>query len=436
MAGYSKRKFAYAIFGIAMFLELAMQTFWRNQFGPYWSPAVWLIAGLSVAGAALWLFSRTDHAPALPAKAPMLPFWGQCLAIAVLFLACCTFVLFQIWPVFDEFPIDPLQSDVIPSMEIYVKRLLGGEKVYRTLHFPGWDVEPTYFTMNWLPYVVPELLKIDYRWLPLGIFYGMTGIFVGRMLWQRRPIGEVALKTVLPFGALWLLIREDRHIFGHSVELTAVGFYLFLALTLFHRRTWLMALGIVPCLLSRYAFTFWLPAYFAMIWIAKGFGPAFRTGLYTLLGVVLLYIIPFWMKDPGILTRGLDYYEKTAIGQWQTQPWQEPGQKPFHLNRGLSFSLVFFDYWPGALEDKIAAARKVQFWVCLIAAAGMLIGFYFWKKRGLKPEHFGLVSLKAYLVLFYGFLHVPFSYLFLVPLFMSLPLLFEVGREKSNLPPG
>lgn len=217
-----------------------------------------------MAASALWLFSgKNADPPPLAAKA--LPPWARIALISALYLACCLFVLFRIWPVFDEFPVDPFQSDVIPSMEIYVKRLLSGETVYTTLHFPNWEVEPTYFTMNWLPYVIPELLKIDYRWLALGSFYGMVGIFSGRMLWQGRPLWEVALKTAFPFFALWLLVREDRFIFGHSVELTAVSYYLILALTLFHRKTWVMALGIVPCLLSRYAFTFWLPAYFVML---------------------------------------------------------------------------------------------------------------------------------------------------------------------------
>lgn len=419
-----KKKLVWAIFLIALFAELAMQTWLRKEFGAFWSPFVWLVAGLVVAGSAFWLFSRQKSEASTSSF--QFPRWAQIGVVGGVFLVGCLVTFFRIWPVFDEFPVDPLQSDVIPSLEIYVKRLLGGERVYTTLYFPTWEVEPTYFPMMWLPYVIPELLKIDYRWLSLGAFYAMVGIYAGRMLWLGRPFEEVALKTAFPFYALWLLIRDDRFIFGHSVELTAVAFYLFLALTLFHRKTWVMALGIVPCLLSRYAFTFWLPAYFAMIWIGRGFFPALRTGLYTLLGVVLLYIIPFWMKDPGILTRGLAYYEKTAIGQWQTQPWQESGQKPHHLDQGLSFSLLFYDHGPGTVEERLAANRKVQFGVCLLAAIGFLAGFYFWKKRGLDPRLYGLASLKAYLTLFYGFLYVPFSYLFLVPLFISLPLLFEL----------
>jgi len=424
MGDQAKKKLVWAIFLIALFAELAMQTWWRKELGPYWSPFVWMVAGLSVAASAFWLFSRQGKETS--PSAFDLPRWARAGIVGAVFLAGCLVTFFRVWAVFDEFPVDPLQSDVIPSLQIYVKRLLSGEPVYTTLYFPTWEVEPTYFTMNWLPYVIPEVLKIDYRWLALGAFYVLVGIYAGRMLWLGRPFWEVALKTAFPFFALLALIRHDRFIFGHSVELTAVAFYLFLALTLFHRKAWVMALGIVPCLLSRYAFTFWLPAYFVMIWIARGFAPAFRTGLYTLLGVALLYLIPFWIKDPGILTRGLAYYEKTAIGQWQTQPWQEPGQKPHHLNQGLSFSLAFYDFFPGTVEERLSATKQAQFWVCLLAAGGLLAGFYFWKKRGLDPRLYALASLKAYLTLFYAFLYVPFSYLFVVPLFFSLPLLLEL----------
>ncbi|MBK7407815.1 MAG: hypothetical protein IPJ40_06875 [Saprospirales bacterium] len=317
---------------------------------------------------------------------------------------------------------------MIPSMQYYVQRFLNGETVYAPMPFSTWTIEPPYLTMTWLPYVIPELLKIDYRWLSLGAFYGIVGIYVGRLLWQQRPLMEVVLKTMLPFVWVWLLIVFDRHIFGHSVELTIVAFYLFLALTLFHSKPWVMALGIVICLLSRYAFTFWLPAYLVMLWIGKGFKPAFATGLYTLLGVLLLYILPFWIKDPGILKRGLDYYETTAIGQWQTQPWQEPGAKPFHLDRGLSFALLFYDFGNGTAKDRLAANRSAQVWVCLLLAIGLAIGFYFWKKRGLDSRLYALGSLKAYLTIFYAFLHVPFSYLFMVPLFLSVAVLYETPR--------
>ena len=422
------------LFLSGMALELAMQTIGKLWFGPYWSPLVWLLAGLTVAGAAFWLFARQDAPGAERQKQPGMPALRAGL-VGVVYLAGCWFTLFQVWPVFDEFPIEARQSDVIPSLEIYVRRLLSGETVYQPLHFPTWTVQPTYFPMMWLPYIIPELLKIDYRWLALGAFYGMVAVYLGRLLWLGRPLPEILAKAVYPFLALYLLIRYDRFIFGHSVELTPVAYYLFLGLTLFHRRPWVVALGIIPALLSRYAFTFWLPAYMAMIWIARGFKPAFFSGLYVLLGVALIYILPFFMKDPGILTRGLEYYEATAIGQWQTQSWQSPGSKPHHLNQGLSFGLVFYDFWEGPVEERLAANRKVQLWVCLLAAVLLLVGFYFWNRNGHSPYLYGLASLKAYLTLFYGFIHVPFSYLFLVPLFLSLPLLYE-ARLFTRTDPG
>jgi len=424
-----RQRLVFVIFLGAFVLELGMQTFWKKEFGPYWSPAIWLIAGLLVAGTALWLFARPrpDKPPALSFS---LPLWAERGLVTLLYLGGCLIVLFQIWPVFDEFPIDPQQSDVIPSMEYYVRRFLNGEKVYAPMPFSTWTIEPPYLTMTWLPYTIPELLKIDYRWLALGAFYGIVAIYVGRLLWQRRPLLEVALKTVVPFFMVLVLIQHDRHIFGHSVELTIVAFYLFLALTLFHKRAWLMGFAIMICLLSRYAFTFWMPAFIFMIWIARGFKPAFATGFYVVLGVLLLYILPFWIKDPGMLSRGLDYYEKTAIGQWQTQPWQQAGEKPFHLDRGLSFSLLFYDFAEGTVEERLATNRKVQFWVCLLTAGLLLLGFYFWNKKGLSPRLYALASLKAYLAVFFSLLHVPFSYLFIVPLFLSIPLLYELPRVQ------
>ncbi|MCB9283946.1 MAG: hypothetical protein H6563_07735 [Lewinellaceae bacterium] len=425
MNRFTKQRLAYGVLLLGLFFELGFQTFLKRSLGPYWSPLVWTLAGLTVAGAGLWLFARKTPETA-PGASTTLPRWAGVAIVAAVFLAGCALTFFRVWPVFDEFPIDPNQSDVIPSMQYYVQRFLRGETVYAPMPFSTWTIQPPYLTMTWLPYTIPELLKIDYRWLALGAFYGIFGIYVGRLVVLRRSLPEIVLKTVLPFGMLWLLIVYDRYIFGHSVELTIVAFYLFLALTLFHKRPWFMAVGIVICLLSRYAFTFWLPAYLVMLWIGKGFKPAFATGLYTLLGVLLLYILPFWIKDPGILKRGLDYYEQTAIGQWQTQPWQEPGARPFHLDQGLSFAILFYDFGNGTAQDRLAANRTAQLWVCLLAAVGLAFGYYFWKKRGLDSRLYALGSLKAYLTIFYAFLHVPFSYLFMVPLFLTVAVVYEV----------
>ena len=429
----TKQRLAYGVLFLGLFLELGFQTFLKRSLGPYWSPIVWMLAGLAVAGAGLWLFARKTESPG-SFGSQALPRWAEIGIITAVFLAGCAITFFRVWPVFDEFPIDPHQSDVIPSMQYYVQRFLRGETVYAPMPFSTWTIVPPYLPMTWLPYTIAELLKIDYRWLALGAFYGIIGIYTGRMLWQRRSLPGMIGKTILPFVMLWLLIVYDRHIFGHSVELTIVAFYLFLALTLFHKRPWLMAVGIVICLLSRYAFTFWLPAYLVMLWIGKGFKPAFATGLYTLLGVLLLYILPFWIKDPGILKRGLEYYETTAIGQWQTQPWQEPGAKPFHLDRGLSFALMFYDFGDGTAEERLVANRSAQLWVCLLAAIGLVIGYYFWKKRGLDSRLYALGSLKAYLTVFYAFLHVPFSYLFMAPLFLTVALVNEVGGVQVFSP--
>ncbi|MEL6866055.1 MAG: hypothetical protein AAFP19_16630 [Bacteroidota bacterium] len=412
-----------------IYYELAMQTFKMNVYGPYDSPIVWMGAGLLTCVAAWCLLAfqpkrAVDHYP-IGRNRVLMILWGV-FALGSLLMAA------KLSAIFATYPVDAQYSDIIPSLELYVKRWMAGEKVYAPFQFPTWVVLPTYFPLLWMPYGFSEYFQIDYRWTAYIVFLLAVFLYFIRMSKFQMPIWELLIKAILPFVLINYYIVNVDKVFGHAVELLPVGFYLLLTLTLFHRSTFIMGLGILLCLLSRYAFTFWLPIYLLIFWIEKGFMPAFKVGLWVLAGVLLLYVLPFLAKDWTILTNGLAYYSKTAEGQWMIQSWQEEGQVPHHLNKGLSFAMYFYDVHEYEVMDRLAMNRKAHLVACGIAAVLLFLGYLLGRKRGLNVRLYMLVGLKFYLVIFYGFFYVPFSYLYMLPFFLSLAIVYELSFLPSR----
>ena len=413
------------LLGLGIYLELAYQTFSLGASGLHLSPIYWLLGGLLTCGGAFYLAAFSNDIPqASDSLLLRISISIICFGLGAWYIGS------WLSEVFAAYPIDPKSSDIVPSLQLYVRRWLAGETVYAPFQFPGWVVLPTYFPLLWMPYAFSEILQIDYRWTAYLVFLIALAAWNWRLIRQQVPLWELVIKVLFPFAMLHYFLLHSEKMFGFSVELLPIGFYLILALSIFHRSRWLMALGILLCLLSRYAFTFWLPVYLLLLWIERGFKTTLQVGLYTLLGVAALYIIPFLIKDPTILTNGLAYYAKTAETQWELQSWQQEGNVPYHLGRGLSFAIYFYDHHAYTVMDRLASNRKAHLLACTLAALLLLAGYFIFRKRGLNVKIYLLIGLKFYLLIFYGFFYVPFSYLYMLPFFLTIPILYSIPIAK------
>ncbi len=416
------------LFFVGLTGEVLLETFCQGCLGDYKSPVVWLLSGLlSVFAAWGLLISRPDKTPSLHKESFL---HKKTLASFTLFMCAAIFFGFQLSEIFAKFEVSQYNSDVVPSIQMYVRRLLSGEYPYTPLVFDGWTVLPTYFPMMWLPYIFSEVLNIDYRWTAYLVFLSALILYQFRMYRQDIPLVEMIIKTLLPFLILLPFTFYNEIFFGHSVELLPIGFYLFLYFGFFNKnKPLLFATGIVFCLLSRYAFTLWLPLSMLIYWNEYGFKAFFRVSLYVLMGVMIIYVIPFLSQDFSLVTNGLKYYELTAIRQWEPQAWQAVGEKPHHLFQGLSFSAWFYNNVEGDALAKMNAARTVHGIVSVGAAALLGIGYLLIKRFRTQwnIRLYLLVGLKFYLLFFYGFIYVPFSYLFVLPTLLSIGIVYEMN---------
>ncbi len=416
-----------------MLVELAMLTSWQNKYGVYNSPIVWLTSGIIFCIAAFKLIGFKK--PEIPKSLKAIKWWRYLIVFSI-FAAGSIYCAYLLREVFWGYPIDAKASDIIPSLEMYVQRFLSGETIYKPLQFEGYAVDPTYFPMLWAPYIFSEVLNIDYRWTAYLVFLLAIFLYNIKLIRSDAGIFEIVFKALIPFFFIYRYRLYSWGTFGYAVELLPIGFYLLLTLTIFHKNRYLMALGILLCLLSRYAFTFWLPLYLLTYWVEKGFKNVFIVSLNVAIGVLLLYVIPFLAKDWTILSKGLDYYAKTATTQWHTQSWQSGDEKPYHLSKGHSFAIYFYDFVDGDESQRLAFNKKFHIGICAFTAFLLGLGYFFYRKRGLNTKMYLLIGLKFYLIIFYGFFYVPFSYLYQLPLFLSVAILYNVplmDRKETNL---
>ncbi len=408
---------------IAITLEIGFQTWWNKQWGDYASPVVMFLAGVATCFIAYKMIAfKKESIPTDLQKENQL---RKSLVIISVFIIGVIWIGWEYQSIIDKFPVnaDGTGSDVIPSLELYVKRFLAGEYPYQPLVFDGWTVMPTYFPMMWMPYSFSEILNIDYRWTAYLVFLIPLLIFQLQMRKQKISLVEIAIKCIFPFVILYLYIYHFDHLMGYGVELMPIGLYFLLLLSLKSKRPLLIALPIVFVLLSRYAFTFWLPVYLLTIWIDRGFKQVFQVSIYVLMGVLALYVVPFLSKDWDIFFEGLAYYGKTAETAWQ---WTRGDDRPIILITGLSQAIFFYDFVDGDLLQRLKVNRMVHISLCLLTAIALFYFYFKNRNKGLNVAIYLMIGLKLYLVVFYGFFYVPFRYLFQLPMLLTIPILYQI----------
>lgn len=413
---------------VAMAAETLVFTRYQHRVSLFQSPVIWFASGILVCLLA-WIIYGKEQDEDLTFGTYLLTI-PRVLAVFIPFIAGSIITEAYLAEIFMQYPIDPKSSDIIPALqEIYIDRLQAGKDVYEPYSEYGYTIYPNYLPLAWLPYFISEWLQIDYRWTAYFIFIFALGLWNLRLLKKPFSWVELFLKSALPFLMLRYFILYRETSFGHAVELTIVGFYLILALTIFSKSSLKRAGGILLPLLSRFSYAFWLVFYALTIFIRERKQAWQIAGICTV-AILLIYVLPFFIQHPTSFFEGLKYYEKAALVEWQPHSWQDPNDIPFHLKQKASFSIFFYENLEGTVEERLDVARA--FHKGMSIGSALLVGLlYFLYRRRVDFRFFALVGLKFTLMFFYGFFYVPFFYLFLLPTFMTLPIIFEIpfGRK-------
>ena len=134
-----------------------LQTSHIQYFGMKTGPFIYLIAGLGT-GISSWLIGRKKpvnnyHFVFRTGRIP------EMILMTILFSIGFFWLKENLQWIINAHPIRSTQSDIIPSLEIYVQRFLSGEFVYEPFTFTPegwtpWTVKPTYFPLLWMPYIL------------------------------------------------------------------------------------------------------------------------------------------------------------------------------------------------------------------------------------------------------------------------------------------
>lgn len=336
--------------------------------------------------------------------------------VAFLFFALVAFVVLHTKTNLEAVPIDYHNADMIPQIQIRCERALNGKNIYAPIP-EIWNGQLVpYFPAMWLPYLPLEYFGWDIRWT--GVFFLL--LFLGQYIFlipgsKKTFLFLIPLSLILYFVFRFLFQTEQTFI-GWTEESVVIGYYLLLGFALIKKNPWLIATAISLCLLSRYMLLFWIPAYllYSYFFESKKFGIKIFIGISILVSV--LFLIPFG-SELNYFIRVQNFYLEQAINfkNWHSDVFEQD------IGFAKFFSAAQFPLLHKLLISVAAITPFLSLFIFVMLR----------KSLNSKRHYFGLCSLKLTMTFFYVLIEIPFSYLFFVPLFFTLPIIFLAMKDNG-----
>ena len=321
-------------------------------------------------------------------------------------------------------------SDIIPAIRLLAQRLIAGKYVYSK---DAWEiiyyhnVHPGYLPMHWLPIVPAEYFHFDPRTMTFVVWaIGATVLMVRSM-----KCDDKFLRLLIPLMILvsyHLLSHAIATVIGVTVEIMIAGYYMLFISGINQKNYLVTGLFITFCMLSRYYIFIWLPLWFFVLFVSGNRAYLFKT-IGTIAALIcILYIIPFVLKDYTLLTTFGESY-KSTMGEWYHL---NPQGLPYHLYAGNGFAYIFYEHYLHTnLEKGFLLLKKVLF-VSTFGSVFVMGVWYWFKKKHINYKIFLMASFKIYLTLFLGFILVPYSYLMITSVFVSIAIFAEQARYDTD----
>ena len=426
MVAHARKNNAWPLY-VAFVVEILFLFYKKGEFGFVVSPILLITAGLFLAVWPYFMQRKNPNAFLVLnqehnqlSKQHVILVFGLLAAIALLMGIWIKSLMLQ-------YPINIKHSDIIPFIEeVYLKRFALAEPIYAEVDGYGYGKgHPGYMPFHWMFFVISYFLNIDHRWIPFAGFIIATAIYTYVLCCNFASFKQVILLMCLPLFVLFTIYFENGSDAMHTIEILVLAYYLILGVSLFSRHIWAQALALSMPILSRYALVFWLPVHFLNM-LPKQTKRFFLLG-FSLLGIVLLILLPFLIQTPDMFNNFNSAYAKAALGEWNGQDWQQPGDKPFQLFRGLGLASWYYEFYTGTLIEKIEAIKQHLFYVSVLGMLVLLIVYRFVKDI-IPSNLYSLLALKISLTLFYAFMIIPYNYLNWLPMMISVVILSRVSE--------
>ena len=398
--------------GIGLFLIQLRLVFREGDivFNKYLNPVLLFVVSMALPAYLIWLYVKRPEEQFSPGE--VRPWRRLVWALGGLITILLSYE--ELRKIFVHYS-DPIQySDVIPHLRTLYERFSHGEFPYTPIHFSTYDLMPIYMPLHWLPAGLAAPFHLDIRWVGV-IFLALSVAWYGWfMAEQRNHVGLRIMALILPSLSLWAFIFWGAGDLGVTYEIIVAAYYLVLAAGLLARRYWLVTIGIILCLLSRFTLVFWLPLFAFIFLMEKGLKKSLVMWGWVAAAVVLLFILPFYIKDPAFISRGLSYYTLATVGDWVGCCADPPVS--WTQERGVSFAIIMKALFSGDMAHRVALNRIVLGIVLLITFAGSLVGYLRWRHR-IDAFTYSLVTLYTFICVYFFFCPLTYRY-YLLPFLM------------------
>lgn len=414
------------LLGLLCIFELLLFTYAKNIFGMWISPVVIFLISLTIGLIPLLIKKDTLQlsTPQTGLRIPTPNQKVQWLIFGSLMLAGFISTYNLTCSVTRTFPIEVAISDVIPLIQKMTTRFWAGEYPYKFFNDFGYDFWPTQLPLQWMPFVIAEKLNVDYRiWAMFIFFFSLLLLFIG-VIRSKMSFFEKVFIIVLSFLTMDAILLTDAISIGATVEEMIMAYYIILCVLMVNRSHPLLRAAVILLpLLSRFSFLFWLPLYGLSMLLYEGKSKTIKSIALVVVGVLLIYVFPYWLKDTTIFSNSQHHYTQATVGEWSRE------DAP-HLHNGLGLAPYFLYYTGGTIEHKIKLMQLINFGLCFLMIA--ILGGYLWKnKTRLDSRLFNMASIKIIIAIFYSFIQIPYSYLYLMPLGLSLVVLYAVFKVSA-----
>jgi len=338
----------------------------------------------------------------------------------------CIFMCFPIFRnMLHDLPFPSTQSDVLPQLQGQYEAFARGDLPYYPLMQLPWHPYPVYMPLHWLPLGIGYLLHVDPRWSGYLLLVAAFSI-VGYFTWKKEyTLTGKLIRVLLPVFVFYQSVMLDGIDMAATFETVIAAYYLLLATGLAEKNLPLVTAGIICCVLSRYTLLFWLPLFLLLLWFNVSFKRNAAVWASIIISVLLLYIFPFYIRDPSVLKKGLAYHNNAAIYEWHLT-------QSYIFQTGVFFGGHMHELFQGSPEHKVFMARTVQasFMIVLFIVACAL--YRRWKKK-INFYDFSLGMLHIFLLFFFMFGPLTYTYYYFSLLMVSAVICGRIALfERKN----
>jgi hypothetical protein len=314
---------------------------------------------------------------------------------------------------FQELALDYRIADMLPIMHIMNERFINGSDPYTIIPEIWGGMQPIYLPGLWLPYLPAVAFDFDMRWISIAAL-GISSVMVYS---KPKSIRSVPPTYLLPFVLLLvLIISVDPSLITMTQESIVILWYVCMIWALLNDRPFWFGLFAALSLMSRYAIAPWLIMIGVLLMIQKRFKFLKLTVLTGTISIALL-----------LMVSGAYNYSEVFLGlsdSYLVDIQSNQAKYQGLIDHGLGLA-KFFPY------DQLHHLHSLMQYLAILVPLG-LGGIYYLKRDQIEFKFFALGSMKICLVLFYGLIIMPYSYLFYPSIFLSLMILTRMNCKTID----